>query len=230
MTTDGAIPVQGEAAPTAPGAGEDFSTTNVQEAGVDEPDTVKTDGKTIYIAQYGRLFAIDARSTPPKMLGSIELDGFDPQLLLSGDRLLVMSGQPIYYDLPAAPPVRAAVAPPVGTQSATLALVDVKDPSAMKVLRTMSAGGGYLNARLTGHTARVVFSATPQALPVIQRLAPGERQPTVGRTTTPDWRPTYKLRQGRAPRARALHVDPAPGGLLRPELADRADDRRRQGA
>jgi hypothetical protein len=189
--------VQGEAAPTAPTAGDDFSTTNVQEAGVDEPDSVKTDGKTIFVAQNGRLFALDARSSPPKLLGSLALDGYGHELLLSGDRLLVMAGQPIYYaPVEPGPVAEAAVAAPIGTDSSTLTLVDVSQPGAMKVLRTMSVNGGYLSARLTGHSARVIFSATPRALPVIQTLAVDDQRPKIERTTTPDWRPTYRLRRG----------------------------------
>ena len=203
------VTVQGEAAPTPPAAGQDFSTTNVQETGVDEPDQVKTDGKRIYIAQNGRLFALDARSNPPKLLDSIALDaGYGQELLLSGDRLLVMSGNPIYYDVIVSPPrplntapgaEAAQVAPmPInGGQTSTLTLVDVSKPDAMKVLRTMTVNGGYLSARMTGHTARVIFSATPQVLPVIQTVEVDAQRPKIARTTTPDWRPTYKLRRGR---------------------------------
>ncbi|HYZ29288.1 MAG TPA: beta-propeller domain-containing protein [Thermoleophilaceae bacterium] len=196
MTNDGAMPVQGEAAPALPAAGQDFSTTNVQEGGVDEPDSVKTDGKTIFVAQYGRLYAIDAQSSPPKLLGSIALAGSDLQLLLSGDRLLVMSGQPVYAELAPAP-VRAAMAPPTGRQASTLTLVDVSNPGAMKVVQTMAVGGGYLSARMTGQTARVIFSATPQVLPALQTTQAAAQRPQIARTTTPDWRPSYRLRRGR---------------------------------
>ena len=37
----------------------DFSSTNVQEAGVDEPDIVKTDGRTVYAIAEGKLHALD---------------------------------------------------------------------------------------------------------------------------------------------------------------------------
>jgi hypothetical protein len=67
----------------------------------------------------------------------------------------------------------------------------------MKVVKTMTVDGGYLSARLTGHTARVIFSATPAALPVLQTAAPGARPAKVARTTTPSWRPSYTLRSGR---------------------------------
>ena len=52
----------GEGPLPVPAAGEDSSTTNVQEAGVDEPDTVKTDGTTIFALARGTLHAIDARA------------------------------------------------------------------------------------------------------------------------------------------------------------------------
>lgn len=199
-TTDGTVMPEAQSPASGGGAGQDFSTTNVQEAGVDEPDEVKTDGKTIFTAQNGRLYALDARSSPPKLLGTLDLEGYGQDLLLSGDRLLVMSGQPIYYPVdvvaPGAPVRAAQVAPTPAPQASTLTLVDVGEPGAMRVLRTMSVNGGYLSARLTGHTARVVFSAVPQVLPVLQTTAAGERRPRIERTTTPDWRPTGRLRRG----------------------------------
>src|SRR4051794_16771519 len=95
---DGTVFPQAESAPTAGGdAGQDFSTTNVQEAGVDEPDAVKTDGKRAFIVSNGTLFAVDVRSEKPKVLGSLKLDGTGQELLLDGDHLLVMAGNPIYY-------------------------------------------------------------------------------------------------------------------------------------
>jgi len=202
MQNDGVLAPQAESTPSAPAAGQDFSGTNVQEAGVDEPDAVKTDGQRIFVAENGRLYALDAQADPPKLLGSIPLDGYGQELLLSGDRLLVLSGTPIAYPMdvvaPMAPraPARAAVVPPTVPQQSTVTLVDVSDAAAMKVLKTMSVTGGYL----TGHSARVIFSATPQALPMLQAVARDIQRPKLARTTTPDWRPTYKLRRGRTGR------------------------------
>ena len=77
------------------GAGEDTSQTNVQEAGVDEPDTVKTDGKTIFALANGTLHAVDARSARPKLLGTLELEGWGATMLLRGNRMLVLGGGPL---------------------------------------------------------------------------------------------------------------------------------------
>jgi uncharacterized secreted protein with C-terminal beta-propeller domain len=203
MQNDGVLAPQAESAPSAPAAGQDFSGTNLQEAGVDEPDAVKTDGQRIFVAENGRLYALDAQADRPKLLGSIPLDGYGQELLLSGDRLLVLSGTPIAYPMDVVAPMaqraraRVAVVPPSVPQQSTVTLVDVSDAAAMKVLKTMSVNGGYLTARLTGHTARVIFSATPQVLPMLQAVARDIQRPRIARTTTPDWRPTYKLRRGR---------------------------------
>src|SRR3954454_1085747 len=195
VTDNGTVMPQAETAPGSGGAGQDFSTTNVQEAGVDEPDEVKTDGKTVFAAENGRLYALDARSSSPKLVGSVPLDGYGQQLLLSGDRLLVMAGSPIYYGV-ISPPVinavppstQAAQAAPIrgGSQSSTVTLIDVSKPDAMKVMKTMTVDGGYLSARMTGHTARVIFSATPQVLPVLESTVVDAQAPKIARTTTPD--------------------------------------------
>src|SRR3954454_11453708 len=225
---NGTVAPQAESTPTSGGAGQDFSTTNGEEAGVDEPDLVKTDGKRVFVAENGMLYALDARSSPPKLLGSLALDGYGQQLLLSGDRLLVLAGSPIVYPIrvvppprPTGPPTPAAGAtiayPYPGVQASTLSLVDVSDPAAMKVLKTMSVNGGYLDARLTGHTARVIFSATPRVLPLLQSVAAGTQQSKIARTTTPDWRATYKLRRGRTGKV-ARHALARCASIERPDV------------
>jgi uncharacterized secreted protein with C-terminal beta-propeller domain len=93
----------------------------------------------------------------------------------------------------------------------------VSDPGAMKVIKTMTVNGGYLSARLTGHTARVIFSATPQALPLLQTATPDARRDKVARTTTPNWRPTYTLRAGRKGKA-SRHALVRCTAIQRPEV------------
>ena len=54
--------IPGVAAPAAgstPQQGVDYSGTNVQEAGVDEPDIVKTNGDTLFAVENGQLEAVD---------------------------------------------------------------------------------------------------------------------------------------------------------------------------
>ncbi len=131
------------------------SGTNVQEAGVDEPDIVKTAGGRIFAVAGDRLHSVD--SAGPSMLDSVELEGWGHELLLSGDKLLVISQQA-----------------PLGTRErdvysgsydevTVLTEVDVSDPAAMTILRTERIRGVHVSARLTGHTARVVVWSRPRA-------------------------------------------------------------------
>ncbi len=43
-----------------------------------------------------------------------------------------------------------------------LSEIDVSDPAAMSVVRTLRVEGGYVSARLAGETARVVVSSFPE--------------------------------------------------------------------
>ena len=128
------------------------SRTNVQEAGVDEPDIVKSANGRIFAVAGERLHAVD--STGPSMLDSLDLEGRSHQLLLSNDRLLVISQ---------APPIGHDERAPEVT---VLTEVDVSDPAAMKVLRTERIRGVHVSSRLTGHTARVVVWSRPRAVVV----------------------------------------------------------------
>src|SRR4051812_1790851 len=152
-------------APTAaPVAGQDFSTTNTQVAGVDEPDIVKTDGKTVFAVNQNMLRAIDVSGDTPKLAGTLALsDSYDQQILLDGDRILAS-----WTEVPIAPtpiPAGAAQAPSIAPMPGyyaqprtVLAEISVADPAHMKILRTMTVDGTLVASRLTGSSARVVLS------------------------------------------------------------------------
>ena len=167
-STDG-VPT---AAPAAPGAavGNDSSSTNVQEAGVDEPDVVKTDGDTIFTIANGDLQAVDARSPQPKLLQTLELGGQGQTLLLHGNKLLVIGTK--FVDQPAGSVGAAGngVSPGVAPVPdyyyrpiTILTEVDVGDPANMKMIRTELVEGSFVSARLTGDTSRVVVTSPPAA-------------------------------------------------------------------
>ncbi len=142
VATDGTVaPVA--ASEAAPGSG-DFSLTNNQEAGVFEPDIVKTDGQTVYaVTPGGVLEVVDVRSTP-KVIGTLTLPGTNHQLLLYHGKLLVAAD---------------------GDQGqTTLALVDVSDGTKPTLEQTLSVNGALLAERRTQGTVRVVVSVTPQAI------------------------------------------------------------------
>ena len=63
------------AAPVADAVGDDFSGTNVQEQGVDEPDIVKTDGSRVFVLAGAKVLAYDVTGDSPRLLGSLAIDG-----------------------------------------------------------------------------------------------------------------------------------------------------------
>jgi uncharacterized secreted protein with C-terminal beta-propeller domain len=141
----------------------DSSTTNVQEAGVDEPDTVKNDGSYIFVLDGAQLRAVDARSGKPTLAGSLDLGSYGTSMLLDGDGMLVIASADIYAtDGPLALDVVGG--PYYYRPRTTLIEVDVKDPAAMRVLRTQEVDGSVVSARLSGHSARVVVTTPPAAI------------------------------------------------------------------
>ena len=178
---------------SAAGAAPDFSQTNVQEAGVDEPDVVKTDGRTVFAVADGRLHAIDVTGPTPRVVGSLALAGsYGHQLLLRGDRLLVMSSS--YGGGQFAGDVVVAASQVV------LSEVDIGSRALMKVLRTMTLEGALVDARLTGGTARVVVGASPDHI----------RPAAIGRTTVRSFVPRTVLKSnvsGRTLRRSAVACD-----------------------
>jgi hypothetical protein len=147
---------------------QDASGTNVQEAGVDEPDVVKTAGSRIFAIAGGRLRAVHADG--PRLLGSLELPGYGHELLLRGDRLLVIS-----HDAPEIAEPRLTEPLLAAPGVTVLTEVDVKDPGAMRVLRTERIRGVHVSSRLTGRTARVVVWTRPRAVfePVLRPAVRG---------------------------------------------------------
>jgi hypothetical protein len=75
-------------------AAEDFSGTNTQEAGVDEPDVAKSDGKRLFVVVGNELWAIDVTGDAPKTISRLSLEGAGGQLLLRGNRLLLIGPAP----------------------------------------------------------------------------------------------------------------------------------------
>jgi hypothetical protein len=149
-------------------ASDDVSQTNVQEAGIDEPDVVKAAGTTLFVVSGTTLYAVDAGTATPRLLGSVQLPGSGDQLLVHDGHVLVVGQEairpigpvPIPIDGPVAsmPPARIAYQPP----TTVLASVDVRDPAHMTVGQTLTVAGTPVTARADGRLARVVVSSPPR--------------------------------------------------------------------
>lgn len=80
------------------GGAKDYSETNVQELGVDEPDLIKTDGERVLALAQGKLHLIDVSGASPEKRGSLAIDGdaWDAQMFLHEDRAMLLIRTGIY--------------------------------------------------------------------------------------------------------------------------------------
>lgn len=204
-------------APAAPGAakaaepaGESrYSGTNTHEAGVDEPDLVKTDGRRIITISQGVLRVVDAAGR--RVTGQLDLRPHagavrwpDADLLLRGDRALVLF--PGTYQGIVRPATggfagdTAKPAMPTEAAGPLFLLVDLTDGSP-ELVGSYTIDGELVDARQVGETARIVVRSGPRlAFPYdpkqtdAQRLAANE---AVIDTAGPDeWLPRYKVSMG----------------------------------
>ena len=197
---------------TAAATDPSYSTTNVQEAGIDEPDLVKTDGSRILVVANGKFDVIDltprAGGSTPSLVGTLQLgdDTFQPsEILVSGNRVLVFGtssiavrGGLIVPTAKVAGGAPTAIAP--YTQHSTITELDLSVPTAPRVVKRLEVDGDYLTARQVGTVARVVVRSYPQQLPFVSPQNPaGEarakelNQQTVRESTLADWLPSYRL-------------------------------------
>src|SRR4029450_10175159 len=195
------VPKQGRAADSAgttveaSGAPPEHSTTNVQEAGVDEPDIVKTDGNRIVAVAQARVHLVGldgGKMTLRKVLP----DTMVRNVFLSGERLLVFSAQMAQNSGPG----RTWA----GHQS-VLTMYDISNLSDPKRIAILTTDGDVLDARLVGTQVRVVTASSPDVdapSPVftpdggIAQKSKDELRAAVENTNVDDWIPTYTLHDG----------------------------------
>jgi hypothetical protein len=165
--------------------------TNVQEAGVDEPDVVKTDGRTLYRVQGAHLVVYDVTGTEVQRLTSLVLPGGrgadSTELLLSGDTLVALSQHQ----------------PAAGEPGTELATLDVSDPAEPEVTHTVEYDGALVAARLHDGVVRVAVQA---GLPELDFTLPTKHtseaaalranREAVRASTIDDWLPHASLDGG----------------------------------
>ncbi len=193
-----------EAAP--PVAGQDFSTTNVQEVGVDEPDIIKTDGTRILALTQNQLNYIDVSGDEPVLRGTLTLPwGWNQEILMSGDTAIV-AGTSSRYDI--SPQLANGVfAPDYGyNEISVFAEIDLSDPDRLTVRQTLYVDGRYLSARMVGNTARFVFTSSPVGLDFVMPAGGGLRgesraadvnRQVIEESTIDNWLPYFILEDNR---------------------------------
>ncbi len=187
----------------AAGAAPEHSTTNVQEEGVDEPDTIETDGRRIFAVTGQTLHAATFENGKPSIVGALQLSTAGAQLMLADDRLIVL-GQDMVSDQPVQPMESGlAMSMPYAYAEKTLVqILDVSNPRAMRIESTLHLDGSYVAARSVNGIARVVIRrsspdisfATPQdgdQRTTDRALAFNKKQ--LSSAPISKWLPRYKL-------------------------------------
>lgn len=149
-------------------AGGDFTGTNIQTAGVDEADVLKTDGTYLYVARRGSLRVVKA--APRAELaetGQLVLPDSEyiDSMYLFGSKVLLLSAA--YGDADGVPVRSHDVAgyPIWFAPQAVLYEIDVSDPAAPSTVRRVELDGQIVNSRLVGERLIVVLRVTPEFPP-----------------------------------------------------------------
>ncbi|CAN5860050.1 hypothetical protein BH24ACT3_BH24ACT3_11840 [soil metagenome] len=197
---DAAAPAAGaERQATAEDAG-GFSTTNVQEEGVDEADRVKSDGQRLLVLHGDRLSVLNIADGPPRLAGSVTVPPSSTDLLMSGERALVIGGDAT-DELPnVGGDVGSSPVSPVATVQLTE--IDLSDQSQPAVRGSISIDGSYVSARRTGENVRLVIRSGPSSIPFVEPAfggGPGAEaaateanEAAIASSTIEDWLPAQR--------------------------------------
>ncbi|MFO7712169.1 MAG: beta-propeller domain-containing protein, partial [Dehalococcoidia bacterium] len=135
-------------------AAPEYSATNIQVAGVDEADIVKTDGEYLYVVSGNRTIIVKAY--PPqeaRIVSEIEVEGTTLAIFINGDRLIVFTGGIPHYgwDVRMALPEGGIGMPYMQYIPMTSVLVyDISDRENPVLQREFSAEGDYVSSRMIG--------------------------------------------------------------------------------
>ncbi len=201
-----------------PRAGSSSTGTNVQEAGVDEPDVVKTDGEILVRMQDDRLTTYDVTGDAPEFLETLEIPDLEGgEILLAGDTVVVVGRDQAITDQEGVDgkgdvgqegDYYPGYAQPSRTR---MVVVDVTDAAAPTVTDTVVYDAALVTARQHGGVVRLVVSA---GLPDLDFVQPGtfrsdesaleHNRDVVRDSTLEDWLPSVTTDADGDPVAGAL--------------------------
>ncbi len=191
--------------------GEDFSGTNNQEAGVDEPDYVKTDGQRILTMTNGQFTYVDANDGAPEVRGSIALGHNTREMLVVGDRVYLFGtsyGEEFYPEIIMEDDAEADFAGdvetsrPTGFQGPSVDIIelDISNADSPSITSTLSIEGHYLSARLVDGTISVALQSDQHDLGFVfpqgsngEEAAARFNKEVVMETAIGDWLPNYSF-------------------------------------
>ncbi len=175
------------AAPAPDAATSSETGTNVQEAGVDEPDVVKTDGTVLVRIKDDDLVTYDVTGSRPELLESMDLPSIEgPELLLVADRVVVIG--------------RDSNSQRLEGDSTRSIVVDVSDPAQPTITDSATYDSSLVTARVHGDTVRLVLDAGLPHLDFVEpkwlrddASAREYNRSVVRHSTLDDWLPSVSI-------------------------------------
>jgi len=187
-------------------AGTDFSTTNVQEVGVDEPDLVKTDGRRILAIAQNKLHLVVLEGAGPRLVDSIRLpdDTWVQDMLFDGDRVLLLASSSGGRGTPIAAG-RSSLPANGWWPVSVLIQVDIENDRTLQTSRRLYLDGQQLSARVVDGVARIVVQSVPTGLNFVfpeggglraERRAEDANRRVIEDSTIENWLPYFVLEDG----------------------------------
>jgi inhibitor of cysteine peptidase len=149
---------------------ESYSTTNIQVAGVDEADIVKTDGNYIYVASsnnfnsasQNNVYIVKADLQDPRVIAEIAIgnETYVAGLFLSQDssKLVVIGSQYQVYALGEPRPEIAMIYPYYSSVNTFITVYDISEKASPVLARNLTLSGSYFNSRMIGDYVYAVVS------------------------------------------------------------------------
>lgn len=210
-----------EYAPVPTDEGE-FSTTNVQEKGVDEPDLVKTDGKILVALSNNKLWVFDVTGDQPVMKGSMPFprqpsgpgiypDGATSGISVMPEGGMVDQGQ-MFLETNRVIYISQVYAIKAETK---VTIVSIESPTTPKITSETTLEGSLVGARMSDGAVRLVLRSSPTPelrnpdIPTPQNIEETleENKKIIEEAKPEEWLPDFELEKpGVAPIEGKIHT------------------------
>ncbi len=155
-----------------------YSTTNIQVAGVDEADIVKTDGTYLYVVSGNNVYIIDADPySESPLIQKITLnETYNPEIYINANKLAVIGNHyshPVYKT----EPLTVGIYPYVYTEEVIIKIYDLTDIRNPVLTRAINMNGTLAGSRMIGN---YIYASIVQ--PAISPIAYPEPDPSSNET------------------------------------------------
>lgn len=205
MAVEESVAFDSDSASSGSSENVDFTGTNVQELGVDEPDIIKTDGERILAINAGVLshFAVNGGNGSLTSQLPIGDDFYGYELFIHDDKAFLFAnggGYSILSENDEGVEEEKGFSGGFYQPQTRIIEIDLSDPFNLQIASEMTITGSYLSARLVGSTIRMAVNSAPNQLEWVYPSNPGSEERAtrfnkelIQETTIQDWVPSFQL-------------------------------------